>query len=75
LRESHQAAGRPRIPGSEDEIALFDRFGGPAEKVSGRKGLIVLVNPEEGDVEVVPGIGEIIGIAAEKGHCVFWGKN
>jgi hypothetical protein len=75
LREGEEAARRPRIPGGENEIAFFDRLGRPAEKMRGLEGSIVLINPEEGDVEVVAGVGEIVGVAAKKGCRVFGGEN
>ena len=59
------------ITGDENEVAILDAGGGPLEVVVEVHGLIVLIDAEEADVQIVAGILEIVGVAAEKGGVEF----
>jgi hypothetical protein len=60
-----QPRGRARITDHEDEIPLFDPGLAPGEVVDGPYGPAILIGSEEGNVEIVPGELEVVGIAAE----------
>ena len=67
LRHSQHA---PRVAGmsrDEDQIALFYSHGRPLQIVLEMSRLSVFVDPEECDVQIVAGIGEVVRIASEKG--------
>ena len=53
LRHGVQPARGSGIAGNKDEVAVFDAGGGPLEVVVEMRGLIVLVDAEEADVQIV----------------------
>ena len=55
------------MAGDESEIALARAVRRPFEVVLGARRLVVLVGAQEGDVEVVAGEVEVVGVAAEEG--------
>ena len=61
------AAGAAGVPGHEGEVAGLETGAGPLEEVLGLVGLAVLVDAEEGEVQVVAREGEVVGVAAEEG--------
>src|SRR5205814_8210859 len=64
LRHRQLAVGAARMAGDEREIAFLGARGRPSEVVPGAGRLAVLPGAEEGDVEVVTGKIEVVGIAA-----------
>ena len=50
----------------ENQIAIFDSYFRPLQIIVEMNRLVVLVDPEESDVEVIARVGEIVGIAAKK---------
>ena len=71
LRHGVQPARGSGIAGNKNEVAVLDAGGGPFEVVVEMRGLIVLVDAEEADVQIVAGILKIVGVAAEKGGIEF----
>src|SRR5690606_32892025 len=67
LRESDLAARRARVAGDEDEFALVGavRVEGEIFGRGGRPRAIGLVRPDEGDVEHVARVCEVVEVAAE----------
>ena len=39
------------------------------------RGLVVFVDPEKCDVQIVTGIGEVVGISTEECYVKFWSEN
>ena len=62
-----EPVGAAGMAGDEDELAVLRARRAPLEVMLGVGGLAVLVGAEEADVEVVAGILEVVGIAAEEG--------
>ena len=71
MRDREQTARRPRIAGKNDELAIRRTGRGPLEIVLRLQGLIVFVDAEECHVEVIAGVGEVVGVAAKEGNLLF----
>ena len=67
------ALSRAGMAGDEDQLARRGALGAPLEIVIGVQRLAVLVDAEEGHVQVVARIGEVIRVAAEEG-CLLLGR-
>ncbi len=59
------------MTGDENQIAIFDAGFRPLQVVVEMDGLVVLVDTEEGDVQVIAREGEVVGIAAKKCRIKF----
>src|SRR5262249_29561646 len=66
-----QSRCRTRMSRNEYQLAFGGAFLAPFEIVVGLGGFVVFINSEERHVQVVPRIGEIVGVAAEKGYLLF----
>ena len=66
MRHGQQTPRAARMAGDEDQISLRDSLGRPFQIIVEVSRLVVLVYAEEGDIEIVPGKGEVVGIAPEK---------
>ena len=65
------AAGAAGMPRDEGEVAGLQAPVGPVEEVLRVVGLPVLVDPEDGEVQVVAGEGEVVIVAAEEGDLLL----
>src|SRR4029077_16995733 len=65
----------PGMPGDKDEVAVLYPAGRPFEIIVKMCGLVVFVDSEKRDVQIVAGIGEIIGIIAKERDVKFWSEN
>jgi len=65
LRNGVEPLRRPGIPGNKHQIAVRRAFRIPLQIVFAVERLAVVVHPEERHIEVVTGMGKIIGIAAK----------
>ena len=63
------------MAGNKDQIVLRNPGAGPVQVVIEVRRLVVFVNAKERDVEVIPRIGEVVGIAAEKRGFEFGSKD
>src|SRR5258708_38467817 len=63
------------MAGYENEIAILSAGLAPLEIVSRMHRFVVLIRAEETDVEIVAGILEVVGIAAEEGDADFRGED
>src|SRR5258707_11772213 len=59
------------MAGNKNQITLFHAGARPAQKIGEVGGMPVFIYAEECDVEIVTRIGEVVGIAAEKGRIKF----
>ena len=59
------------MAGHKDEILIQSTFGVPLEIVLGVKRFAVFIDAEQRHVQIVPGIGEVVGVAAEKGNLLL----
>jgi len=66
LRHGQEPFGRTGVAGNKDQLILFRPGWRPMQVMVEMDGLVVLADPEKGDVEVVAEINEIVGIAADK---------
>ena len=64
-----------RIAGDKDQLTGRRAFGATLEIVVGVQWLAVVVDAEDGHIEVVARIGEVIRIAAEEGRLLFGRKD
>ncbi len=70
-----EPAGAAGIAGDENEVAVLRAVGAPAQVVLDLRGLVVLVGPEEADVEAVAGVFEVIRVSAEEGDVELGGED
>ena len=63
------------MAGDEDQFARRRALGAPLQVVIGVQRLAVLIDAEEGHVQVVARIGEVIRIAAEEGRLLLGRKD
>ncbi len=75
IRHREPASRTAGMPGDKDEVAVLDPAGRPLEVVVKMCGLVVFIDSEKRDVQVVAGIGEIIGIPAKERDVKFRSKN
>ena len=75
FRYREEAAGGSGVARNEGEFAVLGTFRGPLEGVRGLNGLAVFVDAEKAHIEVVAGIFEIIGIAAEERDALLRGED
>ena len=55
----------------ENKFAVVGPIGIEFEKVLDLCGLAIFVHPKKADIEIVPGILEVVGITAEEGHLLL----
>src|SRR5262252_9447748 len=67
LRNRQQSAGAARMTGDKNELVVAYPCWRPLQVVVQMGRLVILIDAEEGDVEVVARIFEVIGIPAEEG--------
>ena len=60
------------MPGHEDQLVVADAARAPAQVMLDFGRLIILIDPEETDVEIEAGVLEVVRIAAEKGDVLLW---
>src|SRR5262249_33226813 len=63
------------MAGNEHQLAIFGPIFRPAQVVSDARRFTILISAEEGDVEVVARIFEIVWVTTKKSHFEFWRKN
>ncbi len=63
------------MPRNEDQVAVFDASLRPLQIVVEMRRFVILVDPEESDVEIIAGICEVIRIAAEERDTEFRRKH
>ena len=71
MRHGQQASGISRMPGDENQIAVLHSGARPLQVIIEVRRLAILVDPEEGDIQVVARIGEVIGISAKESNVEF----
>src|ERR1035437_2426042 len=63
------------MAGDKDQLARRGALGAPLEIVFGIDRLAIFIDAEDGHVEVVTRIGEVIRVTAEEGGLLFGGKD
>src|SRR5262249_24525520 len=75
MLESIETCGPAGMPRDQDQIAVARAAGTESQVIAHPRRLIVLVRAEQTDVEVVPRVFEIVGIAAEERDRQLWSEH